>query len=217
MVGLSGSPWSSAYVLRTAWPNEASILATRSCSSRQAFPSGKAIATEWIEIDDVEYRTYLLTAGLPFHQRVEERFLETVLGLGTSGAIQRKFGIGFDLPNPSVSAGQFRQPTHSVCIESSSPGPADAAWLMHVDAKNVLMHLESPLLDEAGNCSGIRVHLSELSGKSVTARVRSLREVREAHRVDYLGGRIAKLTVEGDATSIAMRPHEMTFVDIEWA
>lgn len=215
--GLSGSPWASAYILRTAWPSESSVINTRSCSSRQAFPSGKAIATEWIEIDDVEYRTYLLTAGLPFHQRVEERFLETVLGLGTAGAIHRKFGLGIDLPNPCVSALQFGQPTHALSIESASSGPAEAAWLMHVDAKNVQMQLESPLLDAAGNCAGIRVHLAELSGKSVTARLRALREVREAHRVDYIGGRIAKLTVEGDTTSIAMRPHEMSFVDIEWA
>ncbi len=53
------------------------------------------------------------------------------------------------------------------------------------------------------------------SGKSVTARIGALREVREAHRVDYWGNRIAKLTVEGDTTSIAIRPHEMTFVDID--
>lgn len=218
LVALSGSPWISGYVLRSAWPNEASVISTRSCASRQAFPSGKAIATEWIEIDEVEYRTYLLTAGLPFHQRVEQRFLETLLGSGTGGKLQRKFGIGIDLPNASVSAMQFEQSAHIVPLQATTSGAAsDPAWLMHMDAKNVLMQLESPLVDESGNCAGIRVHVSELSGKSVTARIRTLREVREAHRVDYLGNRIAKLTVEGDTTSIAVRPHEMTLVDLEWA
>ena len=218
VVALSGSPWSSGYVLRSAWPNESSILTTRSCSSRLAFPSGKAVATEWIEIDDVEYRTYLLTSGMPFHQRVEERFLESLLGLGSAGSLRRRIGIGFDLPNPSVTASQFGQaPLSAPLMTTSSAAPSDPAWLMHVDAKNVILQLESPLVDRSGNCAGLRVHLSELGGKSVTARIRALREVREAHRVDYHGNRIAKLTVEGDTTSIAIRPHEMTFIDLEWA
>ena len=58
--------------------------------------------------------------------------------------------------------------------------------------------------------------MTEFANKSVTAKIRGLREVSEAHRVDYLGGRIAKLTVEGDTTSIALRPGEMTFVDVLW-
>ncbi len=145
-----------AYVLRTAWPSEASILSTRSCSSRQTFPSGKAIATEWIEIDDVEYRTYLLTAGLPFHHRVEERFMETLLGNGSTGQLRRKIGIGIDLPNASIAALQFGQPAHAVPLQSAANAPTAAGaatWLMHVDAKNVLMQLYAPLMDEAGNCA----------------------------------------------------------------
>ncbi len=218
LTALSGSPWSSAYVLRTAWPSEASIVTGRSCSSRQTIPAGKAVATEWIEMEEVEYRTYLLTGGLPFHQRVEERFMETLLGNGSSGHLQRCFGVGIDLPSATATASQFGISPHIIAIQSPSASPpGDAAWLMHIDAKNVLMQLESPLRDAEGHCAGLRVHISELAGKSVTARLRALREVREAHRVDYHGNRIAKLTVEGDTVSIAVRPHEMTFVDLQWA
>lgn len=215
MTALSGSPWSSAYVLRTAWPTESSIISTRSCSSRQTLPSGKTVATEWIEIEDVEFRTHLLTGGLPFHQRVEERFLETLLGSGLSGDGHYRLGIGIDLPNAGAAALQFGQHAHAIALQAA-PAASDPAWLMHVDAKNVLLQLEAPLVDTDGHCAGVRVHLSELTGKSVTARIRALREVREAHRVDYHGNRIAKLTVEGDTASIAVRPHEMTFIDLEW-
>ncbi len=213
---LSGSPWTSAYVLRTAWPSEAGILTTRSCSSRQSFPSGRSVATEWIEIDDVEHRTYLLTLGLPFHQRIEGRFLETLLGNGACGPMERRLAIGIDLPVPSVTSLALSTGSANLPIQLATEAKAEPAWLMHLDAKNVVMQLDSPLVDEAGQIAGMRVHLSETTGKSVTARIRALREVREAHRVDYLGNRIAKLTVEGDTVSIAVRPHEMTFVDLEW-
>ncbi|MCC6508647.1 MAG: hypothetical protein IT423_06050, partial [Pirellulaceae bacterium] len=222
VVPLTGSPWSSAYVLRSAWPNESSIISTRNCAGRQTFSSGKTVAPDLIEIDDVDHRLYLLPSGLAFHQRVDARFLETILTSGTTGGGEFQLGVGVDLPNAMVSAWQYHDRAYAVPLpktasaDKSSSQVAAAAWLMNIDAKSVLMHLEAPLMHADGYCCGLRLHLTELAGKSVTARIRAIREVIEAHRVDYLGGRIAKLTVEGDTTSIALRPNEMTFVDLTW-
>jgi hypothetical protein len=219
LVALSGSAWMSAYVLRTAWPNEAAVLNSRNCGSRETWAGGKTIAPALIEIDEADYRTYLLTGGLPFHQRVDERFMETILSAGAARSGEFRFGVGVDLPNPVVTAQQFLTAPLVVPLaaaESDQAAPAPAAWLMHVDAKHVVMELEAPLVDEAGRCAGMRVHLSEIANKSATVRIRALREMSEAHRVDYLGGRVAKLTVEGDTASIALRPNEMTFVDLIW-
>lgn len=220
LTSLSGSAWTAAYVLRTAWPNESAVLTGRNCGSRQSWGGGRTVAPSLIEIDEADYRTYLLTGGLPFHQRVEERFMETILSAGSATSGQFRLGVGVDLPNPVVSAQQFLTAPLVVPL-GASPGQADqtpaaAAWLMHVDAKHVVMELEAPLVDRSGRCVGMRVHLSETANKSVTARIRTLREMSEAHRVDYLGGRVAKLTVQGDAASIALRPNEMTFVDLLW-
>lgn len=222
LVALNDSPWKSAYVLRTAWPNESAVITCRACGSRHPWSAGKAVAPTLIEIDDVDHRTYLLTGGLAFHQRVEERFLETILSTGSPTEGEYRFGVAVDLPNPLIAANYFGQPPLVVPLTSKNnaplPGSSDstAAWLMHVDAKQVVMELDAPLVDATGACAGIRVHLTEFANKSVTAKIRGLREVSEAHRVDYLGGRIAKLTVEGDTTSIALRPGEMTFVDVLW-
>ncbi len=214
----TGSPWNSAYVLRTAWPNEAAILSYRACGSRVGWTGGKAVALDAIEIDDVDYKTWLLPAGLAFHQRTEERFMETIVSTGSRGDACFRFGVGVDLPNAPVAALNFAQSPYVVAVEPAKvQRAAPASWLMNVDAKHVLMQLESPLVDLDGKLIGMRLHISELANKSVTAHIRALREVSEAHRVDYHGGRVAKLTVEGDTTSIALRPSEMTFVDLIWA
>ncbi|MGN6547528.1 MAG: hypothetical protein ACTHK7_20920, partial [Aureliella sp.] len=217
---LSGSAWNAAYVLRVAWPNEAAVLTGRNCGSRQTWAGGKIVAPTLIEIDEADYRTHLLTGGLPFHQRVAERFMETILTAGAARSGEFRFGVGVDLPNPVVAAQQFL--TAPLVVPLAAPAgqaeqaPAAAAWLMHVDAKHVVMELEAPLVDRDGRCVGMRVHLTEIGNKSVTTRIRALREMSEAHRVDYLGGRVAKLTVAGDTASIALRPNEMTFVDLLW-
>lgn len=217
---LRGTAWTAAYVLRTAWPDESTLLTNWICGSRQSWPGGKAVAPSLIGFDDADHHTYLLTGGLPFHQRVEERYLETILTANPARGGEFRIGIGIDLPNPVISARQFcttpitipiRRIATPTSIESST-----ATWLMNIDARQVVMDLESPLIDRAGNCAGIRIHLSEIAGRSQTVRIRSLRDVAEAHRVDYLGGRIAKLTVDGDSISIALRPNEMTFVDVIW-
>lgn len=217
---LRGTAWEAAYVLRTAWPNESAMLSNWICGSRQSWPGGKAVAPTLIEFDDAEHRTHLLTGGLPFHQRVEQRYLETILSANTARGGEFRIGVGIDLPNPVIAAQQFCTSPITFPIQSSNlatkPENSTATWLMNIDAKQVVMDLESPLIDEKSNCAGIRIHLSEIAGKSVTARIRSVRDVAEAHRVDYLGGRIAKLTVDGDSTSIALRPNEMTFVDLIW-
>jgi hypothetical protein len=219
-----GSAWRDAYVLRAAWPNESAVLTLHNCGSRQTWSGGKATAPSLIEIDETDYHTYLLTGGLPCHQRIEQRFLESILAAGAANGGQFELGVGVDLPNPVISARRLHAPEICVPLETSAAArgrnatdaSAAAAWLMHCDAKHVVMELEAPLVDATGRCVGMRIHLSEISNKSVTLRIRALREVAEAHRVDYLGGRIAKLTVAGDTTSIALRPSEMTFVDLIW-
>ncbi len=107
LIPLTGSPWISSYVVRTAWPNESSVISTRSCASRQAFPSGRAVATEWIEIDDVEYRTYLLTTGLPVSSKSGTTLSGNVVGLRLSWPTASQLGVGIDLPNACASALQF--------------------------------------------------------------------------------------------------------------
>ncbi len=208
------NPWKSAYTLRMAWPNEAAILRTFNVGSRVSWPSGRAISPELIEIDETDYHTHYLTGGLAFHRRTEERFLETILACGEQTAVTHRIGIGVDVPTPLLAARSFMDRRHELAL--SGVATASSGWMASVDVRDVLVDFETPLVDDEGKLVGVRLFVSETSGKSTTAKIRLLRGVESANRVDYFGGMISKLTTEEDRITIALRANEQVNVDVVW-
>lgn len=211
---LSDDPWRSAYVARFAWPTDAAILRTFGANSRETFATSKAIASELIEIDESDYRTHLLTCGLPFHRRIDRRFLETIIAVEGQSKVSHRIGIAVDLPCPHETALQMMDRYYELPVKGTVQN--NSGWLFNIDAKHVRMDLEAPLVDDAGLLIGQRISLSETDGKTGNVKIRSLREVCDAYRVDYLGGRLGKLTVESDRCSIVIRANEKVFVDLLW-
>jgi hypothetical protein len=80
----------------------------------------------------------------------------------------------------------------------------------------VSVDLETPLINEAGKIVGVRLFVSENAGKATNLKIRLLREVAAAHRVDYMGGRMSKLTAKDDQITIALRSNEQVNVDALW-
>ncbi|MDX1928565.1 MAG: hypothetical protein SFV81_18690 [Pirellulaceae bacterium] len=213
---LADDPWKSAYVLRFAWPTESAILRSFASGAREAWAGGVTIAPQLIEIDETDYRTHLLTAGLAFHRRVEGRFLETLLAVQGQSEVTHRFGIAVDLPYPQQSAAQFMDREFDLALTATSPITARSSWLYSVDAKNTKLDLECPLVNSEGQLVGQRFRLAETESKTVNAVLRSSRDVSEAYRVDNLGGRIGKLTATGDSCTIGLRANERVLVDVLW-
>lgn len=211
------NPWRSAYIARIAWPMEAALLRSFSNGHREQWASGRTISPQLIEIDETAYRTHYLTGGLAFHRRMEERFLETILACRGDQSVTHRIGVAVDLPHPLLAATQFLDRGYEIDVACEPGTPAGSGWLATVDTKNVTVDLECPLVDEAGQLAGVRLFLVETDGKSTNAHVRLMREVRSAARVDYLGGRIGKITADGDRLTIAMRAGEQVNVDVIWA
>ncbi len=212
---LGSDPWKSAYVLRFAWPTEAAILRSFASGVREPWAGGGTIAPQLIEIDEAEYRTYLLTAGLAFHRRIDGRFLETLVAVQGQSEVVHRFGIAVDLPYPQQTAAQFMDREFDVPLLAGPSLECRSSWLFSVDAKNAKLDLECPLVSSEG-LLGQRLRLAETEGKAVNAVIRSSRDVLEAYRVDGLGGRIGKLTVSGDSCTIALRANERVLVDVLW-
>ena len=209
-----GNPWRSAFVLRLAWPTEAAILRVYQQGVRTTWSAARTIAPEVIEIDEADYRTQILTGGLAFHSRQDFRFAETILAVAGQTSVRHRIGLAVDLPHPLATARQFIDKNYETTITTDAP--ASSGWLLAVDVKNLLVDLECPLHDERGNNVGLRIFVSEVAGQSTTGRVRLFRDVAEAHRVDFLGRRITRLTAADDCLTIAMRANEQTLVDILW-
>ncbi len=212
----SDNPWQSAYILRMAWPTEAAILRTYAGGVRQAWSGGRAITSTLVEIDEVDYRTHYLPAGLAFHRRTEERFLETILAVQGDTQVSHRIGVAVDLPHPALAAEQFVDSPYELTFDRSTTIQPTSGWLAVVDTRSVTVDLEAPLVDSQGTLVGVRLFITELEGKSSSAKVRLLRELASAARVDYLGGKIGKLTTDGDRLTIALRAHEQVNVDVLW-
>ncbi len=213
---LRDDPWKSAYVLRFAWPTESALLRSFASGAREAWAGGVTIAPQLIEIDESEYRTHLLTAGLEFHRRVEGRFLETLIAVEGQTEVTHRFGIAVDLPYPQQTAAQFMDRQFDLPLTATAPIKNRSSWLLSVDAKNTKLDLECPLVNSDGVLVGQRFRLAETENKAINSMIRCSRDVAEAYRVDNLGGRLGKLTVAGDSWTIALRANERVLVDVLW-
>ncbi len=212
----SDNPWHSAYILRLAWPTDAAILRTYSGGNRQVWTGGRAVTSSLVEIDEVDYHTHYLPGGLTFHRRTEARFLETILAVQGDTAVEHRIGVAVDLPHPTLAAEQFVDSPYELNLQRTTPIASTSGWMASVDTRSVTVDLEAPLVDAAGKLVGLRLFITELEGKSASANVRLLRELASAARVDYLGGKIGKLTTHGDRLTIALRAHEQVNVDVVW-
>ncbi|MCA9127452.1 MAG: hypothetical protein KDB22_10215 [Planctomycetales bacterium] len=211
------NPWRAAYVIRVAWPNEAAILHGYGGCARSGSASGKIIAPTLIDIDDADFHTNYLTGGLAFHRKTESRFLETILAVDGQNQTTQRIGFGVDLPFPTAEAERFLNRGFDVPVCSKDDSAADIhGWLASVDVKNVTVDCRSPLVDSSGRTVGIRLFLTETSGKSTTATIRMFREIESANRVDYLGDKFGKLTATGDQLTISIRSNELVNVDVLW-
>ncbi len=208
------NPWLSAFVLRLAWPNESAILRTFPDGRRTAWGGSKLIAPDLIEIDEVDYQTHYLTGGLAFHARQELRFLETILAVAGQSSVEHQIGLAVDLPYPLSTAQQFVDADYQVDL-SGSITPS-SGWLVSIDSKSVHVDLECPLQDDQGRLVGLRVLVSELHGRSITANVQFFRDIAEASRVDYCGNKVSRVTADGDTLTIALRAGEQSLVDLLW-
>ncbi len=212
----SDNPWQSAYVLRLAWPSEAAILRTYSAGQRHTWAAGRGVSPALIEIDEVDYRTHYLTGGLAYHRRSEERFLETILASAGESQVEQRVGVGVDLPHANLAAEQFLDTPYEIDLGRSQAIAPSSGWMATVDQRNVVVQLESPLVDHSGALVGVRLFVCELEGKATSARIGLLREVASAMRVDYLGGKISQLNAVHDRITIALRAHEQVNVDVLW-
>lgn len=212
------NPWKSAYVLRIAWPSESAILRTVQGGRRHQWTGGRAVSPSLIEIDEADYRTHYLPAGLAFHRQTEARFLETVLVAAPAKEdFEHRVGLAVDLPSPLGAAQDFMDRRYSIPLKKDGGKlAASHGWMVSADVKNVKVDLESPLRDEHGNNVGLRLFLTETAGRSTSTTIRLMYPVELACRVDAFGRELGKLTALDDGFKVAVRADEHCYVDVLW-
>jgi alpha-mannosidase len=213
-------PWNSYYACRFAWYDQQCEFFRGVNLANRPTEAVKLESPLFIDLRSGKLRTTILSAGLPYHRRIGPRKLDTPLIV--AGETARKFRLGFalDVPNPTVAALSFIAP--QLKLYGPLKPPAPSGWLFHLDHRNVMATawLSLPLEEGRDNANenqnGFRVRLLETEGRSADLKLRCLRPVAAARKLEPAGHPSAELEVEGDAVRIPMSPHEWIDVAVQF-
>lgn len=203
-------PWNSYYACRFAWHDEASSLFRSVNLANQPSEMAQLESPLFIDIRSGKLRTTILSAGLPYHRRIGPRKLDSLLIV--SGETARKFrlGIGIDVPNPTTAALSFISPP--IQLFGPLKPPAASGWLFHLDHRNVIATSWLPL--DSSIEKSFRIRLLETEGRPAQLKLRCLRNVASARKLETGDTPPAELQVEGDIVHIPMTPYQWIEVEV---
>jgi alpha-mannosidase len=207
-------PWNSYYCCRFAWPDEMVEVFRTVNETRQPASERRIESPHYIELSDEKNSTTILTGGLAFHQRHEERMLDTLLI--TRGERQRTFhvGIGVDLAHPMHEAVGLLTPP-IVLHDMPRPSSGDSGWLLHLSSRNVIATTLQPLA-EGDRTTGFRARLLETAGRPAALALAAFRPFTSAAGVDFLGHALADLPIEDGKIKLELSAHEWIEVVARW-
>lgn len=212
----AADPWNAYYACRFAWADETAELFRSVNQTRQKANRKQLEAPLYIEINTGEAQTTVLTGGLPYHKRIGDRMLDTLLSV--RGERQKTFhlGLGVDLPQPHNEALGLLAPATLAYQTAATPQSGDSSWLFHIDARSVVATHWEPVTD-GNTITGVRVRLLETSGRSARARLSAFRPVQSARTLDFNGNSRGDCQLNEGRVQLELSPGEWMELEVLWA
>ena len=224
------SPWHNYIACRFAMKDELADFYSWHNESRHNVVRQRIVAPLALEIDQHDFKTAILTNGLPFHQRIGDRRLDSLMVV--QGERQKRFrlGVGVNLRYPCAHGLQFidsERFSQSLLTGSSQPAtdevsatandrganiPADHAWLFHLNCKNVVALYWYPMDDGRG----VKVLLKETEGRRGELALSCCRDVESASVNKVSGTFVRQLQCEGNKVLASICAHEMIELSLFW-
>lgn len=208
-------PWNSYYCARFAWASELAELYRGVNETRTLTTAKRFEAPLYIDIDDGDKHTTILTGGLPYHRIAGHRMLDSLLLVRGERARRFRLGVGVDLAQPLHGALELLAPATATFRTAAPPKPASSSWLFHVNAKNVVATHWEPLLAD-GRVAGFRVRLLETQGRAAPVKLAAFRPVASARQVDFRGQSLADCKLDQGAVRVEMAAHEWVEIEARW-
>lgn len=203
-------PWNSYYCVRFAWPDPAAEV-FRTVHQTRVPAGGKQFeAPHYIDLVSIKNNSTILTGGLPFHRRHDDRMLDSLLFTRGERARKFKLGIGIDLKYPLTDAIALLTPP-VVVPNSPRPHSGSTGWLAHLDARNVLVTSCEPLIEQ-GAITGLQLKLQETEGRPAKANLRTFRALGKGQVVDYQGKTLRDCEADEGKLRVELTPHEWVWV-----
>lgn len=196
---LEGNPWQHYFAARCAVANEAVSYRMILRDKMHRTSSRRIVAPLGVLLDESDRHTLVASAGLAYHRRVEDRFLDTLLQV--QGETQRQFTMhyGFDLPSPVLAARSVVSEPLQAAVETVSPD-ASRGWLIHAAPNTVLVADVECSQDREGKFFAV-VRLIQSQSQTCNTTVRFCRNVTAAVRLDN------RKPYDADALAIRLQEH----------
>ncbi|TWT33256.1 glycoside hydrolase family 38 N-terminal domain-containing protein [Blastopirellula retiformator] len=207
--------WNSYFCARFAWSDGSAFLYRDQHWQRRRVDSKRIEAPNYIEVENGKARTQVLTGGLPFHQHVRGRMLDTILIPRGETARTFKLGIGIDLPYPLQDARRLTYSPPPRLENAPSPTPGDTSWALHLDAKNVIITALDPLTSGEA-VIGFSVRLLETEGRPAKGKLRCFRNVGKAVLKEFNGEATGGALTNGDRVEFELQAGQWRQIDVYW-
>ncbi len=175
---LVGDPWHHYVAARCAVATEAVSYRVIVRDKLHRPTSRRLIAPLGVLLDEAERKTLVASAGLAYHRRVDDRFLDTLIHV--KGESSREFTLhyGFDVPSPVAQARSVLTEPLQVNIESVS-SEGSRGWLLHASPSTVLVTDVECRVDSSGRLYA-SLRLIQTRSQATNATIRFCRNVTKA-------------------------------------
>ncbi|MFT7641575.1 MAG: alpha-mannosidase [Pirellulaceae bacterium] len=206
--------WNSYYACRFAWADQAADLWRGVNQSRQLARSKKIESPLYLEIENGNSTTTILTGGLPYHRRTGIASIDSLLVVRGETARQFQFGIGVDVKNSLHEAMNLLSPSTSTFQTGVAAPKNSSSWLFHIDARNVIATAWEPTFD-GNRLTGYRVRLLETAGRIGRGKLNSFRSAAAAKQLDFQGEKLSDCEITDGAVQFEMAANQWIELEVQ--
>ena len=209
-------PWSVYLACRWAWPDPNSMLRRTVFWSPELTEAERPETPDALDISTRTQRTALLFGGLPYHRKHGSRMLDTLLVAGMESTRSFTLGAVLDLEHPFHAAQDLLTPALVVPIEDGPPsiGASGLAGAGRPQGRGRFARRVCRPRRATAAAGAWFSTCSKRPGMRPGAGCGCFVTRSWARQADFLGETIVDLSIDGDAVSIDLTPHELARVEV---
>lgn len=206
---VAGDPWTNYIGCRFAWQHLDVALTGSAQQGAHAVAATRIESPQYLEIADDEFRTTLLTPGMPFFRKTGERMLDLLLVTEGERSRNFQFSVAIDSKYPmQASLDAFSSPL----VVTTATRPAEGSrtgWFFGLSAANVQLTRILP----SSQPRSLIVRLLETEGRGRVLGLQCFRNPIAARQVNFQGETITELRID-DAVNVEISPYEICDIEL---
>ncbi len=217
---VTGPPWQNYLCNRIAWNDDANAIDYWSFGTRTQTWLNRITAPVALQIEQLSANVALFPCGLPFHQRVGYRQLDTLLAVQGETARNWQLGLGVNVDYPLNAAMSLMAPLIELPASSWPANREKSGWLFHLNCKNVavLDWPGNPGVGEEGKSGerSLQLLVRETEGRPAQVRLDCFRPIKQGWLCLADSTRKQDLTVVDGSATWELVAHQTAIVELVW-